>query len=507
MAEQLVLAGRYRLESRVEGGVAVLWKARDLVKDRWVAVKMLRDRGDLARRHDVQDLDALDHELIARFRRECGILREIQHRAIPAWFGQGFHGGRPYLVMEWVDGVSLREFIRTYGALESSVVAAIVVQIADALACAHRHGFIHRDLNPNNIVIAGDGTVHMVDFGIALPLAPDSTRYTAYGRRSPGTPGFTSPEQLRGGAVGVGSDIYSFGCVAFELHTGRWPFLADADGGLDHQHVSDKPAPAVAADSPGVPVILAETVDRMLAKRVEDRPGSVEKVRTLYHPFLPGPGAPEPRPRLVPDPTRPFREPQQAKSGPSTPRRGASRPRASHRHTPLPRLGDAESALTAALHELDTESPGPHCEHLARLLPDALRAWGIRSKITARIQLACADSAFFSAENDADTRGALTLYQELVTELDEHAAPDIREVFLSARVGVAHCLLAVLPDPVPAFDGWASVTGETANLPAPPSEAVRRCRVLGEEFVEAGIRADRAVELLALLPTAAAGDR
>ncbi|MFJ8229207.1 serine/threonine protein kinase [Streptomyces sp. NPDC094448] len=501
--EHLTLNGRYRLEESFSGGMAMLWKAWDTYRDTWVAVKVLHERNELVRLHETTDGQALESDLATRFRRECAILREIRHPAIPAWLDEGFHDGRPYLVMGWVEGMTLHQFIENYGQCETSVVASLVVQMAAALDYAHRCGFIHRDLNPKNVMITREGVVHLVDFGIAMPLDPTVTRYTAYGTRSPGTPGYTSPEQHNGGAVGVPSDIYSLGCVAFELHTGRWPFHPDSERDLERQHESDKPAPPVAWFAPGLPPELAETVDRMLIKPIRHRLDSVPKILAVYRAFLPSTGDPEPSPRMTHDPTRPFRRPEPEARTPRGRSAAPRRVRPAHRDSSWLQPAAAAAALEAARNELRDghAAPGPHCEALERIRKDALRSWGIRAEATARIQLVCADARFAGAESSADTETALRLYRELVVELAQHAAPGIREVFLSARAGASSCLLALARDPAPAFDGWVAVTSETAELPEPPEDTLRRCRVLGEEFLHLGFRADRVRALLAGLST------
>ncbi|ANW16928.1 serine/threonine-protein kinase [Streptomyces clavuligerus] len=503
MTEQLVLDGRYRLEHFFKGGFGLLWKAYDTDEGRWVAVKVLRESAELVERHDTADEKSLEAELIARFRRECDILRGIKHPAIPAWVNQGFHEGRPYLVMEWVEGVTLRDLLERYGALKPSVVASVVVQVADALACAHRHGFIHRDLNPKNVMITKEGVVHLIDFGIALPMDPRATRYTGYGMLSPNTPGYTSPEQHRGGFVRPASDIYSLGCVAFELHTGLWPFHADAEGDLAYHHMSDRPAPPVALHAPALPAELALAVDRMLIKPIEGRLSGAEDVLAAYRPFLPAEGDPEPSPRMTHDPTLPFRVPGRAAAVRPVRQREPMRSRAVRRNGPRLQTADAEAALRAARRELtEGQGPGPHCRALERMRQDAVRAWGVRKELTAQILLTCADARLCGAESSADTDRAFALYQELVTDLDEHAAPGIREVFLSARVGAAHCRWGLGAGPDAAFDGWAAVAAETAGLAEPPADTVRRCHELGEVFIEARVRVARARALLARLPGA-----
>ncbi|WP_190122892.1 serine/threonine protein kinase [Streptomyces inusitatus] len=502
MTEKLVLDGRYRLEHFFKGGFGVLWKARDLKADIWVAVKVLRDPAEVAEQAGTS-VKSVEPGLKARFLRECVILREMRHPSIPAWLGQGYHDGSPYLVMEWIDGVSLCDFIKTYGALKPSVVASIVVQIAEALDCAHRHGVIHRDLNPNNVMITPRGVVHLIDFGIALPTDPSATRHTAPGYMSPNTPGYTSREQFWGGAVGPASDIYSLGCIVYELHTGSWPFHETPEGGLEYHHTSDRVAPPVAEGAPGLPPELARTVDRMLVKRVEGRLGSAEEVHAAYHPFLPAEGDPEPIPRMTHDPTLPFREPDRTSPAPPVRARGHRRSRGAHRDTPQLRTDEAQAALDAARRELsDGPGPGPDCAALEPVRRNAVRAWGLRTELAARIQLLCADVRLHHGDRaqPSDVRAALALCQELVAALDGQTATGLHEVFLSARLGEACCMWALGSDPTPAFDGWAAVATEAAVLTEPPEDPVLRCRELGERFIEASVRAERARALLARLP-------
>lgn len=491
-----VLEGRYRLEVRDgQGGVAWLWRAQDLYEDRIVAVKVMKSHEELSAWLDPEQPYATERELVKRFRREGSLLAELHHPHIPELFGQGVHHGRPFLVMRYVKGASLYQLQERHRPLPLSAVAAVMVPVADALACAHRAGVIHRDIKPRNIVLAEDGTVFLIDFGIALPTDPGATRYTLPGA-TPGSPGYTAPEQLLGDRVTDRADVYSLGCVCFEMQAGRRPFVPHSgELGVDAQHIRCL-APALASLAPDTPDDLADVVDAMLAKEPGQRPPGAEAVLSVFRRYLPRPGDPAPEPRLNPDPTAPYRRSPQAGVVTAV----GSPVRVSRAGVPRrPRFwlgrGMAEAALAAAERELSKEGPGPHAAELNGLLPQAVSEWGLHTPLTARIQLCCADAAMA----DGETERPAKLFRELVEELGHSAVPAIRQVALSARLGTASCLLPHGDIPA-AFARWAAVVEETAWLVEPPPEVVRRCRELGLELAELG-RPEDVAELLRLLPT------
>ncbi len=194
-----VLDGRYRVEQALDqGGMGTIWTAIDLVTGQLTAVKVLRLDAYTQGRFTPAERARHRAELLKRFEREGAILEELKHPGIPRLLHRGYLGEEPYLVMEYVEGISLREFLDTRGPFPFDAAVAVAVQVAEALAHAHANGVVHRDLKPGNVVIAcADGAVKLLDFGIAHLTDPDATRYTALGA-TPGSAGYMAPEQLRG---------------------------------------------------------------------------------------------------------------------------------------------------------------------------------------------------------------------------------------------------------------------------------------------------------------------
>ncbi|MFG3341454.1 protein kinase [Glycomyces sp. NPDC048151] len=258
-----LLADRYLLQSSLgAGGMGEVWRAHDERLDRDVAVKLLYQRG-----HEEPGLAR------ARFLREAQALAKLKSPGIVAVHDQGeaeYRGETAaYMVMELVDGESLSSLLRTEQRLPAERTMAVVADVADALAVAHRAGIVHRDIKPANIVIALDGTVKLVDFGIAR--VDGATTLTESGV-SLGTLRNASPEQVGFEAVVPASDIYSLGTVAYECLTGRPVFEFPDAKSMIAAHMTAEPAPP----GDGVPPAVAQVVLRALAKAPADRWPSAE---------------------------------------------------------------------------------------------------------------------------------------------------------------------------------------------------------------------------------------
>ncbi|BBY27021.1 Stk1 family PASTA domain-containing Ser/Thr kinase [Mycolicibacterium sediminis] len=230
-------ADRYELREVVGiGGMSEVHLARDLRLDRDVAVKVMR--ADLA----------TDSSLNARFRREAQKLAGLNHPAIVAVYDTGeaqTAAGRVlYIVMEYVDGLTVRDVLRTRGPMTPRRAVAVAAEVCQALEFSHRRGIVHRDVKPANILIGDDGAVKVVDFGISRVLADGAGSDTQTGAVM-GTAHYLSPEQARGGNVDARSDVYSIGCVLHEMVTGEPPFVGDSPVAIAYQHVrEDPPAPS-----------------------------------------------------------------------------------------------------------------------------------------------------------------------------------------------------------------------------------------------------------------------
>ncbi|MGW3785410.1 serine/threonine-protein kinase [Micromonospora chokoriensis] len=259
LSSEVVLSGRYRLDERVAtGGMGDVWRASDLILGRQVAVKVL--------------LPALvsDPDFIARFRAEARIMAALRHPGIVQVFDCGADdlpddGGRAdYLVMEFVAGEPLSKRIETAGRLDVAETMSIVAQAAAALNAAHRGGIVHRDVKPSNLLVQEDGTVVLVDFGVAR--STDITSITST-NAVPGTALYMAPEQAAGRPVSGATDIYALGAVTYCCLTGSPPFTGDNPLQVAVRHLDDEP-PELPHD---IPEAVRALVSRALTKDPLDR--------------------------------------------------------------------------------------------------------------------------------------------------------------------------------------------------------------------------------------------
>jgi len=258
-----VLGGRYVLgEVLGTGGMATVWRATDEVLGREVAVKVLSPEL------------AADAGFLARFEREARHAARLSHRRLVTVFDCGIDNGTAFIVMELVVGRTLRQVLDDVGILPPGVAAGVAAVVCEALEVAHAAGLVHRDIKPANIVVSG-GEVKVLDFGIARADGPAGATRTL---GVLGTPAYLSPEQASGGPAGPQSDLYSLGCVLFEMLTGSPPFTADSAVGLAYRHVHDDPGPP-SARRPGVTAQLDWITAQLLAKDPAARPPSAAAAR------------------------------------------------------------------------------------------------------------------------------------------------------------------------------------------------------------------------------------
>ncbi|MFJ8550940.1 protein kinase domain-containing protein [Streptomyces sp. NPDC093676] len=269
----LVGDGRYRLTRRLgRGGMAEVFAAEDVRLGRTVAVKLLRS--DLAE----------DPVAKARFTREAQSVAGLNHHAIVAVYdsGEDFVGGQPvpYIVMELVEGRTIRDLLLNAEAPGSEQALIIVSGVLEALAYSHQHGIVHRDIKPANVIITHNGAVKVMDFGIARALHGASTTMTQTGMVM-GTPQYLSPEQALGKAVDHRSDLYATGCLLYELLALRPPFIGETPLSVVYQHVQDLPVPPSRISDGAAPPELDGLVMRSLAKEPDDRFQTAEEMRGL----------------------------------------------------------------------------------------------------------------------------------------------------------------------------------------------------------------------------------
>lgn len=249
--------------------MAEVYRARDLRLDRIVAIKTLRS--DLAR----------DHTFQARFRREAQSAASLNHPSIIAVYdtGEDMMDGTPvpYIVMEYVDGRTLRDLLRQDRRLMPERAAELVDGILRALDYSHRGGIVHRDIKPANVMLTRNGEVKVMDFGIARAMA-DSAATMTQTAQVIGTAQYLSPEQARGERVDARSDIYSTGCVLYELLTGQPPFTGDSPVAIAYQHVREDPIPPSRID-PEIPKWCDAIVLKAMAKDPVQRYQSAAEMR------------------------------------------------------------------------------------------------------------------------------------------------------------------------------------------------------------------------------------
>jgi eukaryotic-like serine/threonine-protein kinase len=255
-----VLDGRYQLDYRIaSGGMGEVWAGTDLRLNRAVAVKMLSAQ------------HSGDEQFRARFRAEARYAASLSHPGITSVYTYGENSplGGPYLIMELVNGEPLSAILERVGRLSAYNTMDVVAQAARALDTAHAAGIVHRDIKPGNLLIMGDGTTKITDFGIAKAREWGDPQLTATGIVM-GTAMYVSPEQATGAVVTGSSDIYSLGVVAYECLAGEPPFVAEQPLAIAIMHKHD-PVPPLPED---VPRQVADLVMAMLAKTPEERPES-----------------------------------------------------------------------------------------------------------------------------------------------------------------------------------------------------------------------------------------
>ncbi len=264
MSESELYSGRYEILTHLaRGGMAEVYMARDHLLDRPVALKVLFPEY------------ARDDSFVERFRREAKSVANLNHPNIVAVYDWGEEAGTYFIVMEYVEGQSLRDLVHDEGTLLPERAAEVAADVAAALGYAHRHGVIHRDVKPGNILITPQGQVKVTDFGIAVGAADGQLTRTGMVM---GTASYFSPEQAQGQGVDPRSDVYSLGIVLYEMVCGEPPFGGDDPVAIAYQHVREEPMPP-GIKNPDVPLDLERVVLTALTKAPGDRYPSAEDFR------------------------------------------------------------------------------------------------------------------------------------------------------------------------------------------------------------------------------------
>jgi len=252
----VVLDGRYRVDGMIAtGGMSTVYRGLDVRLDRPVALKVMDSRY------------SGDQQFLTRFQREARAVARLKDPGLVAVYDQGFDGRHPFLVMELVDGGTLRELLRERGPMPPHAVAAVLAPVLSGLAVAHRAGLVHRDIKPENVLISDDGDVKIADFGLVRAVAEAKITSTSV---ILGTAAYLSPEQVASGDATPRSDVYAVGILAYELLTGSTPFTGDSVLAVAYQRM-DNDVPPPSAAIMGVPPQFDELVRRATRRTPGDR--------------------------------------------------------------------------------------------------------------------------------------------------------------------------------------------------------------------------------------------
>lgn len=314
----MLIAGRYRLQTTIgRGAMGEVWRAYDETLGRAVAVKLL-----LAQNSDPTSS--------SRFRLEAQTAGRLSHPHVVGVLDFGEQEGRLFLVMELAEGDSLARVLSQAGSLSAEKVALIAAQAAAGLAVAHEQGIVHRDIKPGNLLLDADGSVKIGDFGIARFVDDPGAALTATGQIV-GTSLYLAPERALGKPAGPASDVYSLGCLLYQLLTGRPPFHADSAVAILHHHLDTAPVPPRELGV-GLPPAFENYLLGLLAKRPEDRPTARQTAEWFAAGAWRGAPSPSPQPRRSPRRRCRVRPPRGRSQGPERTR--PERPPAPRPRTP-----------------------------------------------------------------------------------------------------------------------------------------------------------------------------
>jgi serine/threonine protein kinase, bacterial len=263
--EGVLLDGRYRVATKIAtGGTSTVYRGLDTRLDRPVALKVMDSRY------------AGDEQFLTRFQLEARSVARLKDPGLVAVYDQGLDARHPFLVMELVEGGTLRELLTERGPMPPHAVAAVLRPVLGGLAAAHRAGLVHRDVKPENVLISDEGDVKIVDFGLVRAVAEAGITSTSV---ILGTAAYLSPEQVKDGNASPRSDVYAVGIVAYELLTGQTPFSGDTSLSVAYQRLdTDVPAPSSVIS--GVPAQFDDLIERATARDPADRYADAQAMGT-----------------------------------------------------------------------------------------------------------------------------------------------------------------------------------------------------------------------------------
>ena len=263
-----ILSSRYEILEQIgSGGMAYVYKARDRKLSRLVAIKILKEEF------------CKDKSFVAKFRMEAQAAAGLSHNNVVGVYDVGEEDNVHYIVMELIDGITLKEYITRKRKLGTKESIGIAIQVAQGLEAAHKRHIVHRDIKPQNIIISKDGRIKVADFGIARAITDETTNL--YG--AAGSVHYISPEQARGGYCDERSDIYSLGITIYEMVTGRVPFDGDTTVAVAIAHINEAMVPPSNIE-PSVPVALEQIIFKCTQKRPNQRYSScADLIKDLRH--------------------------------------------------------------------------------------------------------------------------------------------------------------------------------------------------------------------------------